>query len=467
MRKLALLLVFLSPLAAFGQGIVSIAPQQCVWRAGDNPAWAAPNLDESGWQPYPGWKFSPSQPRIWIRCHLEPMAPGEFDRPAVQVRLSAAYEVFMNGVSIGSNGDLNNGLFTMDSIRIFPFALSLAGNPSNVLSLRIVYRFVSVVMTDSMQATEIRLGGMQALRDNRAGVLVSLLHDNLISFVPLVVLGIIGLVVLGFSVPDRKHPEPILLGLSCVFVGLMFVDILCGNMMTNEPAWVCLGLYSLTGTGNTLAETSFYFALARKRIPATFRLFIGAWFVCAAWPLVELLLPLQPALRLDSIHYSIIDPGSYILLAVLLGCGPFVAFWPYRRIPAGTRAVAGLLAAWGAILLVFFLALAASFIRGLPTFFQSWHSTLFTAQSIVQACVVAALIALVVREQRQIAAQRSALAGEMEAAQKMQRALIPHRSIASLASKSILRSAPRARSEATSIAAVSCLPAVNEFCSAM
>ncbi|MFZ0631094.1 MAG: hypothetical protein WA399_15980 [Acidobacteriaceae bacterium] len=35
MRKLALLLVFLSPLAAFGQGIVSIAPQQCVWRAGD------------------------------------------------------------------------------------------------------------------------------------------------------------------------------------------------------------------------------------------------------------------------------------------------------------------------------------------------------------------------------------------------------------------------------------------------
>ena len=39
--------------------------------------------------------------------------------------------------------------------------------------------------------------------------------------------------------------------------------------------------------------------------------------------------------------------------------------------------------------------------------------------------MVAVLIALVVREQRQIADQRSALAGEMEAAQKMQRALNP------------------------------------------
>jgi len=51
MRKLALLLVLLSPLAALGQGIIAVSPRQCVWRAGDNPAWAAPNLDESGWQP--------------------------------------------------------------------------------------------------------------------------------------------------------------------------------------------------------------------------------------------------------------------------------------------------------------------------------------------------------------------------------------------------------------------------------
>jgi sigma-B regulation protein RsbU (phosphoserine phosphatase) len=431
MRKAAvasLLAFFAAPVLcaqAKDSGIVTITLQQCIWRAGDNPTWSSADLDEASWQPYSGWKFSPSEQRIWIRCHLQPMAPGEFDRPAVQVSLAAAYELFMNGAPIGRNGDLHSGFFSLDSIRIFPVPLPLAGNRSNLLSLRIVYRFASQVTTGGTQAPEIRLGGTQALRDNRAGVLVSLLPNSLISFVPLVMLGIAGLVLLGFSVPDRQHPEPILLGLSCVFVGLMMVNILCGSMMTNEPAWAYVGLYSLTATANMLAQTSFYFALSRKRIPVWFRLFIGAWFVCAAWPLVELLLPLQPALRLDSIHYSIIDPSSFIILAVLLGCGPLVAFWPYRRIPAGTRAVAGLSAAWGAILLVFFLAIAANYIPGVPNFFQSLQSTLFPVQSIAQACVVAALIALVVREQRQIAAQRSALAGEMEAAQRMQRALIP------------------------------------------
>jgi hypothetical protein len=232
-------------------------------------------------------------------------------------------------------------------------------------------------------------------------------------------------VLLGFSAPDRTHPEPILLGLACVFVGLMFVNNICASMMTNEPAWAGLGLYSLTATANMLAQTSFYFALARKRIPAVLQLFIGAWFVCAAWPLVELLLPPQRALRLDTIHHFIVEPASYAVLAILLGCGPFVAFWPYDRIPRRTRAVAVLSAAWGGILIVFFLTLAADYVPGVPNLFQAWQSTLFPAQSIVQACVVAALIALVVREQRQIAGQRSALAGEMEAAQKMQRALIP------------------------------------------
>ena len=41
MSKLVLLFLLLWPVAAFGQSIITISPQQCVWRAGDNPAWAA------------------------------------------------------------------------------------------------------------------------------------------------------------------------------------------------------------------------------------------------------------------------------------------------------------------------------------------------------------------------------------------------------------------------------------------
>jgi hypothetical protein len=431
MRKAAvvtLLAFFAAPILcaqAKDSGTVTITPQQCVWRAGDNPAWTSADLNEAGWQPYSSWKVSPSEPRIWIRCHVDSAALSKSDKPALQVRLPAAYELFWNGAPLGRNGDLQSGFFTMDFIRIFPFSQPLAGNGSNLLSLRIVYRFAPLSVGATLQTPEIRLGGMEALRDNRAGVLVSLLPYSLISFVPMVVLGVVGLVLLGFSVPDRKHPEPILLGLSCVFLGALFVNILCGTMMTNEPVWANVGLWALTSAANSLAQVSFYFALARKRIPVSLRLFMGAALVFAAWPLVELLLSPQPALHMDLIQDSMVEPGYYILLAILLGCGPFVAFWPYPRIAARMRAVAALSAAWGVVLIVFFLTLATNYLPGVPNFFQSWQSTLFPVQSIVQACVVAMLIALVVREQRQIADQRSALAGEMEAAQKMQRALNP------------------------------------------
>ncbi len=425
MRRLFPLLLWILPVPILAQSAIAVSPQQCVWRAGDNPAWAAPSLNESGWQPLTQWKAQPDQPRIWVRCHIDPAPLRAFDRPAVQVRLLAAYQVFGNGVAIGRNGDLKNGLFSMDSIRIFPFPPSLPQSPSIVLSLRVVFRMVSVGTTGSMQDPEFLLGGMDGLRDSRASVLLGQLSGEATSFLPLVVIGIVGLVLLGFAAWDRTHPEPILLGLSCAFVGLMFVNVLYGTLLTKEPVWAQLVVYSLSGTANLLAQTFFFFALARKRVPAVFRLLFGVWFACAAWPLAELLFRPQLALRLDAIRFSVIAPFSYALLAILLGCGPFIAFWPYRQVSPRMRIVAALSAAWGAVLIVFFLALAAEPFPGTSELFQAWQSTLFPAQSIAQLCMVGAIIAFILRDQRQIAAQRAALAGEMQAGREVQRHLVP------------------------------------------
>lgn len=427
-RLTALLLLTLTAPALRGQavpGILAFSPQQCIWRAGDNPAWSALSLDESGWRPLAQWQAQPDQSRFWVRCHVDSREFASFDHPAVQVRLLAAYQVFLNGVPIGRNGDLKNGFFSMDSIRTFSFPPSPAANRSDVLSLRAVFRMVTADPAGSLQAPEFRVGDADSLRDNRAGILVGQISDEATTFLPLVVIGIVGLVLLGFSAWDRTHPEPILLGLSCTFVGLMFVNILCGTLMTKEPVWAQLALYSLSGTANTLAQTWFYFSLARKRVPVVFRLFIGGWFVCTAWPLAELLLPPQPALRMDAIHFFVIAPLSYVLLAVLLGCGPFIAFWPYQRVPHRMRAIAALSAAWGAVLIVFFLALAAEPYPRVSGLFQAWQSTLFPAQSLAQLCAVGAIIAFILRDQRQIAVQRASLAGEMQAGRELQRHLVP------------------------------------------
>ncbi len=115
-----LILPIALPGALSAQTIMTVSPQQCVWRAGDDPAWAAPNLDETGWQPCAQFALRPDQPHIWIRCRLDPAAFRTLDHPAVQIRALAAYEVFLNGVSIAHNGNLENGNFAMNSIRVFP-----------------------------------------------------------------------------------------------------------------------------------------------------------------------------------------------------------------------------------------------------------------------------------------------------------------------------------------------------------
>ncbi len=67
----ALLLAITACGSLAAQSLVSVSPQQCVWRAGDNPAWAAPNLDETGWQPSAQWKLPLEEPHLWARCHAD------------------------------------------------------------------------------------------------------------------------------------------------------------------------------------------------------------------------------------------------------------------------------------------------------------------------------------------------------------------------------------------------------------
>jgi hypothetical protein len=95
MSKLVLLLLLPVPIVALGQNVVIVSPQQCVWRAGDDPAWAAPNIDESGWQPLEQFKLPdqfltlPEQPRSWVRCHADLLSLKTLARPALQILFNA------------------------------------------------------------------------------------------------------------------------------------------------------------------------------------------------------------------------------------------------------------------------------------------------------------------------------------------------------------------------------------------
>src|SRR5579862_288928 len=105
------------PLAA--QSFVTVSPSQCVWHAGDTPAWAAANLDESGWQPYSTWTADTAQPHLWVRCHVELDSLRSIAQPAIQVTLYSAYQLYLNGALIGAEGDLANGNTSLNAIRSY------------------------------------------------------------------------------------------------------------------------------------------------------------------------------------------------------------------------------------------------------------------------------------------------------------------------------------------------------------
>jgi serine phosphatase RsbU (regulator of sigma subunit) len=90
------------------------------------------------------------------------------------------------------------------------------------------------------------------------------------------------------------------------------------------------------------------------------------------------------------------------------------------------RPLAALCMVWAAEDLTWFaVELTGIPIPGVPDLFQTWGSTLLEARGLTSACVLAALLALLFRDQRQVSNERAQLAGELDAARMIQQRLVP------------------------------------------
>ena len=81
---------------------IDIPVRQCVLHAGDNPAWAKPDLDQSGWKPYSEWECSFDQPRLGVRCKADLGAMRGLTDPAIQISAPAAHLPTTPGITIQS-----------------------------------------------------------------------------------------------------------------------------------------------------------------------------------------------------------------------------------------------------------------------------------------------------------------------------------------------------------------------------
>ena len=429
MRSVAILLaiIIVAPVLSaqsVSPGIVSVPPQQCVWRAGDNPAWAAPNLDESGWQPYAQWKLNPKEPHTWVRCRADLSSLGHVSQPALQITLYAAYQVFADGRLVGTAGNLRSGAFTMNTVRDWPL-----GGPFDhpeTIAIRITQRIAFMVPEGALPPLEIRAASQDLLSDRRSSVILQQIRLHLVPAVCFSLIGVAGLVLLALWFNDRSRYELLLLGLACVPLAPLYLNYVSVAALIAYPVTIYLAGWAGPAILANLGRTVFPFTLARRRVGVFFWILIGidtALFALMAF--VAPFLPPARALRLDALRSGQLEVVA-AATAIFECLAPFVAFLPWKRLTRRMRPLAALSMAWGVTMMAFFsVRLTGTRIPGIPNLEALWSNTVSDAQAFAILSVIICLLALLFREQQQTARERAVLAGEMRAASEIQQMLAP------------------------------------------
>jgi sigma-B regulation protein RsbU (phosphoserine phosphatase) len=85
---------------------------QWLFSADDNPAFASPSYDDTGWktvstdEPLASFGIH-NKPYVWYRIHVH-VSPNDRSLAAEVQSIRGSYELFVNGVRIGANGQMNN-----------------------------------------------------------------------------------------------------------------------------------------------------------------------------------------------------------------------------------------------------------------------------------------------------------------------------------------------------------------------
>ena len=417
---------FLSPAQSVVPGTIDLSPQQCVWRAGNDPAWAAPSLDETAWQPYTEWKLNPSQAHMWVRCHADLSPLREVADPAIQVSLWAAYQLYVNGALAGGAGNLHSGNFSMNTVRSFPLSGDM--HHSATIALNITWRLAGRVPASALPPLEVSAGARSALRAQRADRLLVESAPHLFPAIGFTIVGVLGFIAFGLFSYDPSHRELFLLALYSICLACTYLDYLLAPALVAYPSAIYLAVWSFSVSAIAVTRPAFFFALARRHVPLVFWILIAFSVLLYVPTGVCVLLSPAQSLWLDFFQVRYLSSSRFLAL-MATSTAPFFAFWPYSQITRRMWPLAGLCLLWGATDAALFAVRATALggIPGVPDLVTHWDLAVSETRALVELCAMAALFALLFHEQRQIALDRALLAGEMQAASEIQRMLAPEK----------------------------------------
>ena len=397
-----LLMVFDTALCA--QSIIRVNPYNCDFRAGDDPTWAAPQLEESAWYPYKSWELNPDQARIWVRCSVDLSELRNVHVPAIQITTSAASEVFVDGRRIGGSGNMRNGLFTYDIIHSWPIR-TVDLHQSAMVAIRLAYRVPLDVIP-----TAVYVGELDSLNNLHDSVTQAAIRSNAFVAILYVTTAIVGIVQIVLFFRDRSQLAVLLLGIVCLSLSSFRLMSVAERLMLPIPVTVLWFTYFTANLLLTIAELGFLQVISSRKVMRSIQMFLAisvSWSVAA---ILSTVAPIAIALRLLSwlVHPPAFD--AFLVATPLALIGAFLtAFFPIRKIPRHLRPIAALCAAWLIADLVWFVFELAWTVPDLFHLYRGGYDELVKLRGFTVLAVTVSVTALLLHDQPGYAAKRRPL----------------------------------------------------------
>ncbi len=420
MRKLALSLALLLPVLAPTlraqppappQPIVTIPEANCVVRSGDNPAWAAADVDVSGWTPLSQFNPSGKDTVFWVRCTVN-LDLSRLPDPAVQVLIYFAGQVWVNGQQVGTV-DYRYASASRETAAGLTFALPTAVAGS-VHSIAIRCMLTRVGWLRPYRPALIRLGIRELLIDSMIVEAHGFTDGLLPAYSLFLLVGASGLFLLGLYFYDRSQLPALWLALYCIPLGFYRVASYLISLVPSIPETIFM-LWSTLSAFMDWFAVLFFFSIAQRRVPKIYWIIFAAICYFVAGTNLPLILPPRWSLPVSLFTSQTLDPTQ--MVEGLVFTAPLVAFWPLKRLSGRRRTLFIVCALWSVT--EFLWAYQGDL------FHLRWTSPIQNFLAVASLFVIAALVAIIFRDQRRIASERAELAGEMQAAREVQQRLVP------------------------------------------
>ncbi len=404
--------------ACQAQAALSITAETCLFHFGDNPAWAAPDLDDRTWLPTAQLPEKQHfEPRVWFRCRLTPASLAPTVNPVLQVDLDSAYQLFLDGQLLGTFGNLVTGSHTVgiatqysnprfaDRTKPFLLALRLTETPT-------IY---------SAQPTfDVTLGDATYLADSRSAAIDQAVRSRWIIWLGFALIGLAGLFFLTLYQFDRSQTAILWVGIAWATVALIRLDDFLLAASIPIPSRLVLLLYAI-GNFNGVFAPLFSFALVGRRVPWFYRIPIFLNAMITFGVLLAALLPNQISFALR--WYCDSSPtllSTQIPVFVLTSTALITAFWPLQTIARRMMPIYIACFFWG-MMEIMYLGIQFPPLGMDPFIFLRLQAP----RAIAITTVVIVMTLLLMARIRNNNQEKAALAGEMAAAREMQRLLVP------------------------------------------